>query len=424
MSQTSTPTAVRWRILALLVLASFISYVLRYNMSTAGPAIMAELALTELQFGWILAAFSIGYTLCQFPGGLLVDAGGARRTLTVLMALWAMLTVLTGLVPDGAGALIALIGVRFLVGVAHAPIYPATGGVVERWFPIGSWALPNGLSSAGLTLGTAATAPLLGVLLAAYGWRTAFMLLAPIGLLGAALWWWYLRDTPAQHPHSNAAEVALIGADRPQPAAAVGEAPAWRRVLGNRDVLLLSLSYFCMNYVFYQMFNWVYYYLATVRGFDPAQAGWATSLQWILAAVGATLGGFACDWLSRRRGLAWGCRVPAIAGLCASAVCLAVGAVADSAALAVTAIAASFFCNQLAESAYWAAAIGIGNRHAAAACGVLNTGGNAVGFVNALLVPVIASTLGWTAAVASGALFALVGALLWLFLRPERAMAA
>ncbi|MCP5093165.1 MAG: MFS transporter, partial [Gammaproteobacteria bacterium] len=207
----SRPSTVRWRVLSLLVLASFISYVLRYNVSTAGPAMMVDLDLTEAQFGYILAAFTAGYTIFQFPGGVFGDVLGPRRALTAIMVVWAILTLLTSAIPgDGYGSVtltvIALIIVRFLVGAAHAPIYPLTGGVVERWFPVGGWALPNGLSSTGLTLGTAATAPVLAWMLTFLGWRQSFVLLAPLGLIGAALWWWYARDNASEHPAANAEE--------------------------------------------------------------------------------------------------------------------------------------------------------------------------------------------------------------------------
>lgn len=66
----SRPTGVRWRVLALLVLASFVSYVLRSNISIAAPAMKADLGLTEQQLGYILAAFTLGYTIFQFPGGV------------------------------------------------------------------------------------------------------------------------------------------------------------------------------------------------------------------------------------------------------------------------------------------------------------------------------------------------------------------
>ena len=420
-------TGVRWRVLALLVLASFVSYVLRSDMSIAGPSIVDDLGLTEQQLGYILAAFTAGYTIFQFPGGVFGIKLGTRRAMTVIMVLWGLLIMLTA----GAGSIgastatvvAALIGVRFLVGAAHAPIYPLTGAVIERWFPIGSWALPNGLSSTGLTLGYAAVAPALALMIAAWGWQTSFVMLGPLAFIGAVFWWWYVRDEPSQHASVSDAEAALIMANRPDVVAPDSDQPGWLRVLKNRDVLLLTLAYFCMNYIFYLMFNWVFYYLVEVRGFDSAAAGFFTSVQWIAAAVGATLGGFLCDFLCRRFGMRHGCARPAIAALLLSGIFVLIGAVTGNAYVAVACLALSFLCNQITEAAFWAAGISIGGRSAAAACGVMNTGGNSAGFVNALLVPFTAATFGWTAAMVTGTVFAFISAGLWLFIRADRPVA-
>jgi ACS family glucarate transporter-like MFS transporter len=414
----------------LLFLAGFVSYVLRYNISAAGPALMMDLEFTEQQLGYVFAAFTAGYAIFQLPGGLFSDRLGPRRALAICTVLWGALTLLTAIVPDDAvvgttAALVLLIVIRFLVGVVHAPMFPILGSAVERWFPPGSWALPNGLSSTGLTLGTAAAAPLIAWLVVTFGWRTAFVVLAPLPLIIAAVWWKYARDYPAEHPAVNRAEVDLIARGR-EALEVVGTddaRPSWQRVLANRDVLLLTISYFCMNYVFYMFFNWVFYYLVTVRGFAEQQAGFLTAAQWVAAAVGAALGGYICDLLCRRYGIRRGCAWPGIVGVGISGVLLFAGSVIDSGYLAVACLAFSFLFNQLTEGAYWAAAIGIGGRHTAAACGVMNTGGNVVGFVNALLVPLIAGTLGWTAAMTTGAVFAFVGASLWLFIRADRRMA-
>jgi sugar phosphate permease len=419
------PSSVRWRVLGLLVLSGFVSYLLRSNVSVAGPQMIADLGLTEQQLGYVLAGFTAGYTIFQFPGGLMGDTLGPRRALAICMVLWAVVTAATGAVPGGAAVDVAislgfLVAVRFLAGAVNAPLFPLTGGVVERWFPAGNWALPNGLSSTGLTLGSAAAAPLLAWLFLQYGWRFTSVLLAPLGLLAAALWWWYARDFPAQHASANAAEVALIEHDRPVAPPATDEVPSWLRVLRNRNVLLLTLAYGCMNFIFYQMFNWVYYYLVTVRGFGTQEAGFFTSVQWIAAAIGATLGGIICDAACRRYGVRRGCAWPALAGVTLSGALFAIGAVSGNAVLAVACLAMSFFCNQLTEGAFWAAAISLGGRHAAAACGVMNTGGNAMGIVNAMLVPFTASSLGWTAAMLTSTLFAFASAALWLFIRADR----
>jgi MFS transporter, ACS family, glucarate transporter len=53
-----------------LVLASFVSYLLRSNLSIAGERLIVDLGLTKVQLGAILAAFAWGYTIFQFPGGI------------------------------------------------------------------------------------------------------------------------------------------------------------------------------------------------------------------------------------------------------------------------------------------------------------------------------------------------------------------
>jgi ACS family glucarate transporter-like MFS transporter len=216
---TIRPTNVRWRVLSILVLASFISYALRYNLSTAAPVMMADLGLTEIQWGWVLAAFLTGYALFQLPGGILGDRLGPRRVLATIAVLWALLTAVTAFVPGtdfaSTGVIMAsLMLLRFLVGVVHAPVYPATNPVVVNWFPIGGWALPLGLTSTGLNLGVAASAPILAWSIVEFGWRVSFLFLSPLGLILAALWWWYARDHPEQHRAVNEKEIELIQAGR------------------------------------------------------------------------------------------------------------------------------------------------------------------------------------------------------------------
>jgi MFS transporter, ACS family, glucarate transporter len=244
-----------------------------------------------------------------------------------------------------------------------------------------------------------------------------------VAFLLAGVWWWCTRDHPGQHPGVAADELALIEADRPPPEAAARERGVWKAVLKNREIRLLTASYFCMNYVFYLFFNWFYHYLHDVRGFDAEQAAALTSAQWILGAVGATLGGVLCDRTMRRFGLRRGARVLPVVGLVGSALLLAAGAWATQPALAVALLAGSFGFNQITEAGFWATTIGVAGRHASSATGVLNTGGNLVGFVGALLVPVTAQALGWPWAISSGALVALVGAALWIWIRGDRPMA-
>ena len=88
--------------------------------------------------------------------------------------------------------------------------------------------------------------------------------------------------------------------------------------------------------------------------------------------------------------------------------------------LAVGWLCAGLAFQQLTDSVYWAATTSVSGRYASAGCGLMNTGGNVVGGVNALLVPLMARFLGWPAAVGTAAASALTAAILWLWIEADR----
>ncbi|NOR53600.1 MAG: MFS transporter [Candidatus Aminicenantes bacterium] len=416
-------------ILALLFMASFVAYILRTNMSIAGESMMADLGLSKVQLGMVLSAFAWGYAIFQFPGGIFGNIVGCRRALTIIALLWGILTLATGLVPgttlaSTAFILATLIGLRFLMGVVQAPLFPvACGGAIGTWFPVSGWAFPNGLTSTGLALGAAATAPLIAWLMETLGWRQSFILTAPLAFLIAGAWWWYARDNPADHPRVSKKELVLINANRLSPEQIIANRSAWKYVLKNRDILLLAASYFCMNYVFYIFFNWFFIYLVDVREFKIMEGGYFAAAPWMVGAVAASVGGLWCDRLCKRFGPRWGCRIPGIVGLSLAAGLLFLGAIAKNPYLAVVFLSLSFGCTQLTEGAYWAAAIFVSGKHASAGTGVMNTGGNVVGGIGALLVPITAEAFGWVPALATGSVCAMVGVGLWLVSRADKPIA-
>jgi sugar phosphate permease len=419
-------TGIRWRILLLVCTSSFVAYLLRTNMSVAGEPMAGELGLSQLQLGVILAAFAWAYAAFQFPGGVWAERVGSRRAIAILAVVWGFANLLTALVPGRSGASVAvslgaLVVLRALMGAAQAPFFPATGGALTCcWFPVSGWALPSSLSNAGLTLGAAATGPVIAWLMVSFGWRQSFALTAPVGFVLAGVWWWYVRDTPAEHHRVGCPELDLIDAERP---ASLREPPppgTARLMVRDPQILLLSASYFCSNYVFYFFFNWLFIYLVDHRGLKFLESGAYASAPWITGAVGAVAGGAYCDRLSRRLGKGPGHRWVAFSSIALSGLLLLAASRASAPLLAVALLSLCLGCQQASDAVYWSAAISVSGNHSSSATGVMNTAGNVVGGVGALLVPLIVRTLGWPAALASGAVFAAAGAALWFWIRADR----
>ncbi|MGH8130099.1 MAG: MFS transporter [Steroidobacteraceae bacterium] len=417
---------VRYRILGLLFLLSFVNYLLRNNLSVAVPGIRAEFGFTSAEIGWILGSFNISYALLQIPGGIFGERYGPRRALTIIAVTWGILTWLTGFAPglmaaSATGAMVALVTVRFLLGASNAPMFPVAAGSIESWFPPGGWAFANAVSTAGLGLGQAAIGPVVTFLIVRYGWRESCYVLAPLGALAGLWWYWYARDRPAEHRAIKPQELALINSGR-APGSAVARG-SWRAALFQSDVLLLATSYFCMNYVFYMFAQWLFTYLVESRGFSMLEGGLLYALPFVTGAVLALAGGFLCDLLCRRIGARMGCRLTAMTGLILVAGFMMAGAFASDPYVAVGLLALCFGFTQFTDGAFWAATTYAAGKHTASATGMLNFGGNAAGFL-APAVGLLVDRAGWIATIASGSAFALVGAALWLFVRVQDESAA
>jgi ACS family glucarate transporter-like MFS transporter len=419
---------VRWRILALLAVVAFVNYFLRNALSYAAPSMRAEFGFSSAELGWILGAFNITYTFLQVPGGIFGEKFGPRLALGSITITWGLLTWLTGFAPglmaaSAAGALASLVVVRLLVGATHAPIFPIQAGTVEAWFPPGHWALPNALTSTGLSLGQAVLGPIMTALIIAYGWRWSFYVLAPLGVI-AGLWWlWYARDKPAQHRAMTREELAFIDAGRSVESPSPAAPHTIRSALANRDILILAASYFCLNTVFYTFSYWLFTYLVESRGFSMLESGWLAAAPFVTGAVFTAIGGGVCDALCRRYGGLRGCRITAMSGLVLTSGFLAAGVFAADPYVAVALLSLCFGFTLFTDTCYWAAATYASGDHTASASGLVNFGGNVPG----LLAPLFGFAVdhfGWVPTIASGSVFALVGAVLWLFVRLQGAPGA
>src|ERR1035437_5915353 len=117
----------RWILVGWMFLISAIAYLDRVNVSIAGRAIEEEFHLTDIQLGYILSAFVLGYALFQAPGGRIADRFGPRVVIALAVLWWSVFTFVTAMVPVGIALSVALlIAVRFALGIGESVMFPAS----------------------------------------------------------------------------------------------------------------------------------------------------------------------------------------------------------------------------------------------------------------------------------------------------------
>ncbi|HEX8758140.1 MAG TPA: MFS transporter [Steroidobacteraceae bacterium] len=408
---------IRWRIFAFLFAFGLIAYVQRTGVTVAAERMMPDLHLTQLQIGWIEQAFVIGYALFQLPGGLIGQRVGARAAFTVfgLMAFAAVIaTPAAPALLSGSALFFLLVGAQFMLGIAQGCIFPVSNGVFEAWFPARQWALALGAQNMGLNLGAALTPPLIAVLMTSVGWQQALAWSTIPPVLVIALWVWYARNTPREHPSVSAAELAELGEAAQATADDKITLRRLLRLLAHRNSALLALSYLAMNYSFYLLSNWCFLYLIQQRHFSVLQSGWLSMAPPIVAGVGSGIGGIATGRLCARLGAAWGFRGVPLVALPIVAALLLIAGWTSNAYVAVAALTACFGFIEINEAAYWAASMAIGRSDSMAMGGVLNTGGILGGIIGIPVVAYLSGHHAWGAAFAIGSACAVAAALLWL----------
>lgn len=413
-------TRVRWLLVFGLFFLSAVAYIDRINIAIAGNSIASEFNLTNVQLGSLTSAFLIGYALFQTFGGWLADRLGPRRVLTAGVLWWGIFTALTTAIsPKIAFAMLYLAAVRFLLGAGEAVMFPASNQFVSRWIPTQERGIANGIIFAGVGVGAGVTPGLISYIMVHYGWRWSFWASALLGLIAGAAWYFFTRDTPEEHSRVSRLELQHIQAGRTAGSQKSHGGFPWN-MLESRNVWAVTLAYFCFGYIAWIFFTWFFIYLRNVRGLDlKASASYATLLFLTMAAC-SPIGGAISDRLTKLYGKRAGRCGIAVFALLLTAVFLAFGSQVHSARLASVVLAGGAGALYLSQSSFWSVTADIAAESSGSVSGFMNMGNQIGGALTASLTPAIASRFGWNASFHVAAGLALVGAVAWLFVDPER----
>lgn len=396
---------------------AFTGYIQRSSISVAAERIMPELGLSQIQIGWVMTAFLFTYTLFQVPMSLVGQVIGARRILTAIGLATAIASVMTASAPlvTATGAVfLLLLFARGVLGAAQSALFPVISGTIRHWYPVARWSSMQGLTVTGLWFGAAAASPLIAWLMQAYGWQRALVYSSVPSLILVALWWSLARDRPEQHPRVPKRELSELAGNPAFDAAAPLTWTRVVRVLSDPQILLITLSYTIMNYVFYLVMFWSFLYLVQERKLSVLESGWLAALPFLVAGVAAATGGRLADTLRARHGDRHGMRVIPLTALPLAALFLYLTVALENPYWAVAALCMGFACVELNEGPFWGAAMRLQPSDTMAATAVVNTGGNLGGVVATPIIAALSAGQDWRLVFMTGAATSIVAALLWL----------
>ena len=430
-------TRARWLIVGVLFVITTINYADRATFSIAGQSASKELGLDPIAMGYIMSAFAWAYVLGQIPGGALLDRFGSKKIYTAALVLWSFFTLLQGFagIFTGLAAAVALFCMRFMVGLAEAPSFPANARIVAAWFPGPERGTASAIFNSAQYFSLVAFAPLMGWLAHDFGWCSVFIVMGGIGIV-AAFFFVRLIHSPVDSPRINRAEFDYIEAGgglvrMEERNADNGAALNWanvKQVLTSRMLLGVYLGQYCINVLTYFFVTWFPIYLVKERGLSILQAGFTAALPALCGFAGGILGGMISDALLKKTGsLDIARKTPLLLGMMLATSIILCNFV-EQEWLVIVIMAAAFFGKGVASLGWAVVADTSPKEMAGVTGGIFNTFGNTAGIVTPIVIGyIVAGTgsfdgalifVGAHCVIAIAAYFLVVGKIQRLHLKP------
>jgi len=395
----------RHRVLVLLILLFAITYIDRVCISVAGPRMQEELHIDPVRWGWVTAIFTLSYALFEIPTGTLGDRIGARRVLTRVVLWWSAFTSLTGRMTNYYFLLLT----RFCFGAGEAGAFPNASIVIARWFPpIQAARIPAVILAASQIGG--AVAPLLVLpLQIRFGWRASFYMFGIVGVVWAAVWYSWFRDSPSEMPGVSPRELKEVA-----PVTANGHSFPWRLAFRSGTVLAMLVTAFSYVYVYTFFQTWFHTFLVKGRGFSEESLVFS-ALPYVIAAAANLTGGAVSDFMVGRVGLRWGRRSLGIVGLGSACLFTIATMVTRQQMLTVVFLSLVYGFIAFQQSGVFAVCLDIGRKQAGAIVGLMNTSAAVGGLLSSVVYGYIVEYFhSYNAPFVPMAALLLLGSILWL----------
>ncbi len=286
----------RYRILALVFMATTINYFDRSIIGVMAPTLQKLFDWTNKDYAAIMVSFKIAYGIgLLFMGGV-IDRFGTKIGYTISIAIWSVFGMLHAAIRP-AFSLIGFIGVRFGLGIGEAGNFPAAIKTVAEWFPKKDRAFATGIFDASTSVGAILAPFIVGAIVSVEGdnWQIPFLITGVLSSIWVFLW---LRtyQKPEVHPKLSKEELKYINSDSEEEST---EKIAWLKVLPKRETWAFSLTTVTDGVWWFYLF-WGAKFLGEQFGVDINNIGPPFVVIFVLADFGSLFGGYASGALIKK----------------------------------------------------------------------------------------------------------------------------
>ncbi|HEX2759707.1 MAG TPA: MFS transporter, partial [Rhizomicrobium sp.] len=291
---------VMWRLLPLMALMFLVNQLDRVNVSFAALTMNRDIGLDAASYALGAGIFFLSYFAFEIPSNLILERVGARIWIARIMITWGLISGATALVQGQASFLL----VRFLLGAAEAGFVPGLVLYITWWFPPRYRARATALFFFSAPMGNAVSGllsvPLLKMngFLGLFGWQWMFIAEALPALLLGLVVLRYLKDRPHEVSWLKADEREWLERQVEAPRQAHSAVAQLRAIL-NRRAGLLSLIYLTRNMAMYGVSLFLPLILSGA-GLSNSQVGFAATIPFVTAAVGAVVWAWHSDLRNER----------------------------------------------------------------------------------------------------------------------------
>jgi ACS family hexuronate transporter-like MFS transporter len=281
----------RWRILALLFMATTINYMDRSILGVLGPTLRDHVfSWTNQQYANINIAFKIAYAVGLLTMGAFIDRLGTKKGYLYSIGTWSVFSLLHALVTKGMGWMGFAVA-RFGLGFGESGNFPACIKTVAEWFPKKERALATGIFNAGTNVGAILTPLVIPLIVSSQGehWQRAFLVTAVFSATWVVLWLRTYRK-PESHPKLSAAELDHILSDS---AAETLDRLPWSKVLPVKETWAFAVAKI-PDAVWYFYLFWGGFFLNAQFGLELRGLALPLVVIYVFADFGSIGGG----WLS------------------------------------------------------------------------------------------------------------------------------